>query len=83
MYKDRIEIWDAVNEPTHLQPIGGQTLYNYVANCFNWVKNKDANALLTINDFGIMGHDFGYGRARTEAGGPFGRILNTAETGAR
>lgn len=61
MYKDRIDIWDVVNEPTHLPPMGGQTLYNYVANCFNWVYAKDASALLTINDFGIIGHDFGYG----------------------
>lgn len=61
MYKDRIEIWDVVNEPTHLPPMGGQTLYNYVANCFNWVNDKDSNALLTINEYGIMGHDFGYG----------------------
>ena len=61
LYKEKIDIWDVVNEPTHLPPIGDQTLEQYITNCFNWVNNIDSNVLLTLNDYGIIGHDFGSG----------------------
>jgi GH35 family endo-1,4-beta-xylanase len=61
-------MWDVVNEPTHLPPFGHDSGFDYVFNALQWAHEKDPGALLTVNDYGILGHDFGYG--------PFGRLLD-------
>ncbi|MFX0099457.1 MAG: endo-1,4-beta-xylanase [Candidatus Hodarchaeota archaeon] len=60
-YSGRIDIWDVVNEPTHLPTFGNQPLDQFVSNCFAWAENSDPDVPLTINEYGILGHDFGYG----------------------
>jgi GH35 family endo-1,4-beta-xylanase len=67
-YGDRIRMWDVVNEPTHLPPFGCDNAFDYVFNALQWAHEKDPGALLTVNDYGILGHDFGHG--------PFGRLLD-------
>lgn len=67
-YGDRIKIWDVVNEPTHLPPFGYDSEFDYVLSALRWAHEKDSAALLTVNDYGILGHDFGHG--------PFGRLLD-------
>lgn len=61
LYKGRIKVWDVVNEPSHLPPIGDQSLEDYVSEMFELVRELDPDAKLTLNDYGIIGHDFGYG----------------------
>ena len=63
-YKGRIKIWDVVNEPTHLPPFGYPTTFEYVYHALQWAHAKDPEALLTVNDYGILGHDFGSGPYR-------------------
>jgi len=60
-YKGKIDVWDVVNEPTHLPSFGSLSVEQYVYKCYKWAHNADPNVLLTINDYGIIGHDFGYG----------------------
>lgn len=61
MYKERIHIWDVVNEPVHTPSFGGLSTLDYVDTCYDWTHSYDKDAHLTINDYGILGHDFGYG----------------------
>jgi GH35 family endo-1,4-beta-xylanase len=67
-YGDRIRMWDVVNEPTHLPPFGHDSAFDYVVNALQWAHEEDPGAVLTVNDYGILGHDFGHG--------PFGRLLD-------
>lgn len=60
-YRGRIQIWDVVNEPTHLPPFGSPDTFAYVASALRWAHARDPAALLTVNDYGILGHDFGHG----------------------
>jgi len=60
-YKDKIQIWDVVNEPTHLPPFGYPSVANYVNTCFSIVDEIDTDVYLTLNEYGIIGHDFGFG----------------------
>ncbi|MHA1149560.1 MAG: endo-1,4-beta-xylanase [Promethearchaeota archaeon] len=68
-FKDEIEIWDVVNEPTHLPSFGAASVVDYTSSCFKWAHEEDNNAKLTLNDYGIMGHDFGFG--------PYYQLINT------
>lgn len=61
LYEGRINVWDVVNEPSHLPPVGDQSLEDYISELFELVSELDSDAKLTLNDYGIMGHDFGYG----------------------
>ena len=60
-YKGRVKIWDVVNEPSHWDPYYGDSKFGYVKDAFTWAREKDAGAALSINDYGILGQDFGYG----------------------
>jgi GH35 family endo-1,4-beta-xylanase len=62
-YSDRIPIWDVVNEPTHLPTFGGQDRFDYVRRALEWAREArgENDARLTVNDYGILGHDFGSG----------------------
>jgi len=60
-YQGRIKIWDVVNEPTHLPRFGRQSVFDYVLDSFQRARAKDPHARLSINEYGIEGHDFGYG----------------------
>lgn len=60
-YQDRIHVWDVVNEPVHTPTFGGLSTFDYVETCYDWAHEYDRDAHLTINDYGIIGHDFGYG----------------------
>lgn len=66
-YRDRIRLWDVVNEPTHLPPFTHDTAIDYVEDALRWARDEDPDALLTVNDYGILGHDFGCG--------PFHRLI--------
>ena len=75
-YKGRIKIWDVVNEPTHLPIFGGQSLFDYVNNALSWANTPDPDAQLCVNDYGILGRDYGSGpyfellKRLLEAGAP-------------
>jgi GH35 family endo-1,4-beta-xylanase len=61
LYKDRIKIWDVVNEPIHYPTIGNHPKTYYINKSFNWANEADPDALLVLNEYGIVGHDFGNG----------------------
>ena len=67
-YNNSIQYWDSVNEPTHTQPFIGLSRQDYVFNSLKWASDSNSNGLFTINDYGILGHDYG--------GGPFYQLLN-------
>jgi GH35 family endo-1,4-beta-xylanase len=60
-FRGRIKIWDVVNEPTHLPTFGGQSLFDYVNNALEWTRAADPQARLCVNDYGILGRDYGSG----------------------
>jgi len=60
-FNGRVKMWDVVNEPTHLPSFGSQSRYDYVRNSLLRAHEKDPKAVLGINDYGILGHDFGRG----------------------
>ena len=68
-YMDRINYWDVVNEPTHTIPYAGLSKEDYVKLSLQWANETDPDSFLTVNDYGIIGHDFG--------GGPFYQLLNS------
>lgn len=70
MYKDKIAIWDVVNEPTHLPSFGDWDNIEYLSKCFQWTDTNAPQAKLTVNDYGILGHDFGFG--------PYAQIISEA-----
>nr|MDO8111568.1 endo-1,4-beta-xylanase [Candidatus Sigynarchaeota archaeon] len=60
-YKGRVKIWDVVNEPAHWQPYYGSSKLDYVHDAFGWARAEDGDATLSINEYGILGQDFGHG----------------------
>jgi len=61
-YRERIPIWDVVNEPTHLPPFGFDSQFEYVSAALRWARRAAGpETALTVNDYGILGHDFGRG----------------------
>ncbi|MFX0102200.1 MAG: endo-1,4-beta-xylanase [Candidatus Hodarchaeota archaeon] len=68
-YQNKTSMWDVVNEPMHYTPFAGQSTYDYTANCLEWAAEVDPDAYLMVNDFGILGHDFG--------GGPFYNLMDS------
>jgi GH35 family endo-1,4-beta-xylanase len=68
-YKDIIEYWDVVNEPIHTETYAGLTRENFCLYTLQWANQTNPDTHLTINDYGIIGHDFG--------GGPYYQLLNS------
>lgn len=60
-YKGKVKIWDVVNEPAHWQPYYGTSKFDYVRDAFTWARAKDGSATLSINEYGVLGQDFGHG----------------------
>ena len=60
-YRGKIQNWDVVNEPAHTRTFAGLSTYDYVSHSLSWAHQANPNAQLTINDYGIIGHDFGTG----------------------
>ncbi|MHA1270987.1 MAG: endo-1,4-beta-xylanase [Candidatus Helarchaeota archaeon] len=60
-YKTKIQYWDVVNEPIHTEPLAHLSSPNHVLYPLIWAKQANPNSYLTINDYGIIGHDFGNG----------------------
>jgi len=60
-YKNQIEYWDVINEPTHTNSFAHLSELDYVRLPLQWANNSNPAAHLTINEYGIEGHDFGYG----------------------
>jgi len=60
-YKDQIKYWDVVNEPTHTNSFAHLSELNYVRLPLQWANSSSPAAHLTINEYGVEGHDFGYG----------------------
>jgi endo-1,4-beta-xylanase len=50
-----------VNEPAHWQPYYGDSKFDYVRDAFLWARSKDDCSTLSINDYGVLGQDFGHG----------------------
>ncbi|MHA1276800.1 MAG: endo-1,4-beta-xylanase [Candidatus Helarchaeota archaeon] len=67
-YTGQIEYWDVVNEPIHTEPFAHLDRADYVYNALVWANETNPTARLIVNDYGIIGHDFG--------NGPFYRLLN-------
>ncbi|MBD3228800.1 MAG: hypothetical protein GF329_11495 [Candidatus Lokiarchaeota archaeon] len=68
-YREKIQYWDVVNEPTHTETYAGLSKVNYCLYPLQWANIANPDSLLTINDYGIIGHDFG--------GGPYYQLLNS------
>jgi GH35 family endo-1,4-beta-xylanase len=66
-YQGQIDRWDVVNEPVHTAPLAGLNVFDYCQHSYLWANASSLSAHLTINDYGIMGHDFG--------GGPFYNLV--------
>ena len=60
-YQQKIEYWDIVNEPVHTEPFAGLSRFDFVFQSVQWANATNVNADLTVNDYGILGHDFGHG----------------------
>ncbi len=60
-YKGRVQVWDVVNEPAHWQPYYGASKLEYVRDAFTWAREKDPGCMLSLNDYGVLGQDFGSG----------------------
>ncbi|MHA1311798.1 MAG: endo-1,4-beta-xylanase [Candidatus Helarchaeota archaeon] len=60
-YKDKIQMWDIVNEPVHTHTFGHLSVQENILYPILWAKQANLNSFLTINDYGILGHDFGNG----------------------
>jgi GH35 family endo-1,4-beta-xylanase len=56
-----VKFWDVVNEPAHWQPYYGDSKFDYIRDAFMWARAEDPSATLSINEYGILGQDFGYG----------------------
>ncbi|GAB4309159.1 MAG: endo-1,4-beta-xylanase [Promethearchaeota archaeon] len=67
LYGGTAYAWDVVNEPTHLPAFGTGDAFDYVNATFQRTRAGDPDGLLVLNDYGILGHDFG--------GGPFYRLV--------
>lgn len=71
-YKTLIDHWDVVNEPIHTETFAQLSRTDYVHNSLLWANASNPDAHLTVNDYGILGHDFGFG--------PFYNLLNELNT---
>ena len=60
-YKDKIKYWDIVNEPIHTEPFAGLNKYDFVYRTIQWANETNITIDLTINEYGILIHDFGNG----------------------
>lgn len=67
-YGDNITYWDVVNEPTHTETFGGMNPLENVLQPLLWTRAANSSMHLTVNDYGILGHDFGLG--------PFYQLIN-------
>ncbi len=59
-YKDKISYWDIINEIAH-RPFPEFDTKELINLTFNWARETDPSAGLIINDYAMLGHDFGYG----------------------
>lgn len=57
-YRDNVTYWDVVNEPVHRGTFGLDPV-DFVAECFQTANSTNPEAHLILNDYGMMGHDFG------------------------
>lgn len=74
-YRDNVTIWDVVNEPVHLPFEGNPSVVENVAKYLTQVRGLDPDGILSVNEYGILGHDFG--------GSPFYNLIkNLKDTGA-
>nr|MDO8115811.1 endo-1,4-beta-xylanase [Candidatus Sigynarchaeota archaeon] len=69
-YKGHVKIWDVVNEPVHWEPYYGDSKHAYVRDAFTWARDEDNASALSINEYGILGQDFG--------GGPYFTLIKQA-----
>ncbi len=60
-YQGVIQDWEVVIEPIHTVSYANMSRLDYVYNSYMWTNASNPNAQLTINNYGILGHDFGYG----------------------
>lgn len=54
-YKGQINIWDVVNESTHTRTFAGLSMFDYTALPFRWARKANPNAVLIVNEFGVVG----------------------------
>jgi endo-1,4-beta-xylanase len=67
-YRDTIEYWDVVNEPVHTETFAQLSRLDHVLLPLEWANATNPSADLTVNDYGLLGHDFG--------NGPFYQLLS-------
>ncbi|NVM55723.1 MAG: endo-1,4-beta-xylanase [Candidatus Helarchaeota archaeon] len=60
-FEGQIDHWDVVNEPIHTIPFAHMSRVDYVYNALVWANQTNPNAHLYVNEYGILGHDFGNG----------------------
>jgi endo-1,4-beta-xylanase len=62
-YKENISVWDITNEFAHRPPFGSLNTEEFADKCFRWAREVHSAGTFIFNDYGMMGHDFGYGDA--------------------
>ncbi len=61
-YRGLIDNWDVVNEPAHTPTFASMSRVDYVRTCLLWANASNPTFdRLVVNDYGILGHDFGFG----------------------
>ncbi len=60
-YKENISVWDITNEFVHRPPFGSLNTQEFADKCFRWAREVHPTGTFVFNDYGMMGHDFGYG----------------------
>ena len=60
-YRENISIWDVTNEFVHRNKFGSLNTLEFAHKCFEWAREVHPSGTFVFNDYGMMGHDFGYG----------------------
>ena len=53
-YKGLIDIWDVVNESTHLRTFADMSVFDYTSEPVRWAREANPKAMLLVNEYGIV-----------------------------
>ena len=53
-YKGLIDIWDVVNESTHLRTFADMSVFDYTSEPVRWAREANPRAMLLVNEYGIV-----------------------------
>jgi len=53
-YKGLIDIWDVVNESTHMRTFANMSVFDYTSEPVRWARGANPQALLLVNEYGAI-----------------------------